>query len=204
MSTPDTSSSVFTHRTAAATSSGAPHSTIVARLCRCALNTFVRLSSGADTRTSVVWDCGARSAPRNWSSARVGRVAFALRRQHAFGLRHGDDAARRHHRQGARGSGEAIRRTSSSLSPVVRSPAWMMFDVERRGALPRPGRRIASASAAFSTSSSPLDQIDGVRRSLFDLLADGSPASLSERLRMALTMVRANSALRRSSALRSF
>jgi hypothetical protein len=49
-----------------------------------------------------------------------------------------------------------------------------------------------------------LQQVDGVRRSLFDLLADGRRRRRQNASRMALTMVRANSALMRSSALRSF
>ena len=49
-----------------------------------------------------------------------------------------------------------------------------------------------------------LQQINGVRRSLFDLLADGRRRRGQNASRMALTMVRANSVLMRSSALRSF
>jgi hypothetical protein len=49
-----------------------------------------------------------------------------------------------------------------------------------------------------------LEQIDGVGRSFFDLLADGRWRRRQNASRMALTMVRANSVLIRSSALRSF
>ena len=49
-----------------------------------------------------------------------------------------------------------------------------------------------------------LQQIDGVRRSFFDLLADGRRRRRQNASRMALTIVRANSVLMRSSALRSF
>ena len=48
-----------------------------------------------------------------------------------------------------------------------------------------------------------LEQVDGVRRPLFDLFTDRRGRRRQNASRMALTIVRANAALMRSSALRS-
>ena len=121
MSTPAAATRARTHRSAPATSIGEPQSTTVAFLLN-ALNSFVRLSSAAATKTSVVSGSGFSMRARSSSSA---LAAASLSR---LGASSASAWATMTTRRGAiigsvRPASTIDATPSAILSPVVISPA---------------------------------------------------------------------------------